>query len=378
MKSVIYAIVLVFIYILTHYKLLRLNTFYDISWSGHIFLLAPLLILSGMYYLGFLQMLPVLQRRNGSLLIFMFIVGFIILQLIIFNRGDQYLVAGLSAFIFFLVFQVAQKWPQDTLKIIEVTFTLMLMTSIFEVISHFARLEVFDYFKNDRFAPSTLSTVHPILGFRGRPSGFSGSVYATAAMLAGVTIYFFRERKFFRFSLGMLAQFLYATPSVFLVLLLFLFWGRLNIWRLILMLLICSLMLPILQYRLNETNELQHWLPTSEIGYSAKELFIGLIFGFGVHSPKIDPGEFRIISLIASWGVVVTTLLTYFYLRLCKLAGTLQQVKANNVYKNLLVVPLIMFACNWHYETLMTFPNSLIAVVIFAIIVAEYKKLNYA
>ena len=95
-----------------------------------------------------------------------------------------------------------------------------------------------------------------------------------------------------------------------------------------------------------------------------------------MHSVKVDVGEIRIISLFLSWGLLLSVLFVVLYLRVRKFAVLIYNVEFDVTHRNLLRVPVVVLLANWHYETLMTFPNSLIIASIFALILAQYYDGN--
>ena len=374
--DIVYHTITMFILLFLCFKLVRLNTIFELPWNLHLFLLTPILFVGVIFQAAITFKLEQFQSFRGSFVIISIASYLILFQLIIFNRGDQYFIAALSILAFFPLYYLAKLNSEKFLRSLELLMKLMIIISIFEVVAHFTGARFFDYFKDERFKPSTLATVHPLLGLRGRPTGFSGSVYATAALLGAFTVYFLYEKKYLFFSLGVISQVLYATPSVFIVIIAYIFLGRASLSRFIILIAVSLLLFPIFQYRLAETNPFITWLPTFETDYSPLELFVGAIFGFGVHSVKVDVGEIRIISLFLSWGLLLSVLFVVLYLRVRKFAVLIYNVEFDVTHRNLLRVPVVVLLANWHYETLMTFPNSLIIASIFALILAQYYDGN--
>ena len=199
-------------------------------------------------------------------------------------------------------------------SLLEQLMLLLSLSCILEVALHFTGTGLFDYFKDERFTPSTLSTVHPLLGLRGRPTGFSGSVYATSAMLAAFGTFYLNSKNYLRFSNSTFGTIIYATPSILIVFFGYIFISKVTIGRIVISIIVFLSIWPIVQYRLSETNELAVWLPSFVTEYSANEIFIGSFIGFGTHSPKIDTGEFRIffINFFMGCNCVFINLLDIF------------------------------------------------------------------
>jgi len=352
-----------------------LNTFIDLPWNLHIYILLPFIFIGVIFHFAHIANFKKIIKTKGIIVLIFFLLWFFLLQLMFFNRGDQYLFAALNFFLFYIFLYLLKGNQISVIKFFDYFLVLLALTCVLEVLLHFSQVGVFDYFKDERFNPSTLSTVHPLLSFRGRPTGFAGSVYATSAMLAGFGIYSLYQKKYVLHTIVLMALFLYATPSILIVYFGYLLISKISYQRLIILIVFICASYPILKYRLLETNELKLWLPTFATDYSAKEILIGSQIGFGVHSPKVNIGELRIFSLLVSWGAIPTLLITTVYLRARKFAKFLDKRNLNanyNEYKNILTIPLIVFLCNWHYETVMVFPNTLIISFVFYMIISRY------
>ena len=363
-------------YFWVNYKLFRLNTYIDLPWNLHVYIALPFVLTGLIIHLSLITKFSTIMKTRGTIALIFCLLWFVLLHLVIFNNGDQYLLAALNFFLFYPFYYFLRTKDTVTLvKFFDYLIFLLSLTCCLEVILFFSQSGIFDYFKDERFNPSTLSTVHPILSFRGRPTGFAGSVYATSAMLAGFGVYSLYQKKYFLHVVILIALFLYATPSILIVYIIYSFMAKFSYKKLLILLIFLGAIYPIIEYRLTETNELKYWLPTFETNYSPKEILIGSLIGFGVHSPKIDGGELRIFTLILSWGILPTIIIGVLYRRLLTYAKFLDKKNMtieNFKYVNILPIPFIVFLSNWHYETVMVFPNTTIIFFIFAIIIKNF------
>ena len=149
--DIVYHTITMFILLFLCFKLVRLNTIFELPWNLHLFLLTPILFVGVIFQAAITFKLEQFQSFRGSFVIISIASYLILFQLIIFNRGDQYFIAALSILAFFPLYYLAKLNSEKFLRSLELLMKLMIIISIFEVVAHFTGARFFDYFKDERF-----------------------------------------------------------------------------------------------------------------------------------------------------------------------------------------------------------------------------------
>lgn len=357
------------------YKLLRLFELSDLPFYGYLLPLGMLAIYGAVLSFGKLHELMNKGTLVGVFPLIILLQLLFPLQLFVFNRGDPYLVGVFCILCFFPLYLVSVKHTESTEQTIEAVFISILFITLFENISYIYSFSPFNYFKSASFSPSTISSYHPVLDIRGRLPGLSGSVFATSALIAGITLYFANVSKPFFVLLGLVCQFFLATMSTFLVFIVFYIFLIRGVYKIVFSTAAAFALFPVFTYKIGNNDTFQAWLPTLSTSYSSLEIWVGAAIGFGTQSPQIDFGEFRILSLLAAFGPLITLLLIGINVGAYRKLRLIGQFQIKKQYQGYLNLCLLIFACNWHYETFMIFPNIFIVTWLFALIFARTKSM---
>ena len=287
---------------------------------------------------------------------------------------------GISSLVFFLFFPFVKLFeklhPETFFKIFEKILLLLIFLILIDALNLFFKLEIFDYFliENLREDPNipTINSYHPILNLRGRGPGVSGTVYASAAIVASSAIYFFIIKSYLKMSLAVFTLFILNTGSPILPLFLLSFY-LIKKKNFIFSFIPLILILFIMEKFGASKGILSVWLPRFSFDGTEIQFVNSFLFGEGKHIPSVKFGELRGLALLFSFGffgLISLITIIFIYYKSLKLFF-FEKYYLN--YKGSFYFIIVLLLSSWHYPTFMVFPNIVFVIALIAFLSSRLR-----
>lgn len=365
------------------WRLIRNTDFLYQYWYFYVYVLLILILLTIHINLTFFVNLFHNFFKNNHIKNYQYIFLFIscLMVLFIYHTISNFSLDtfGIASLVFFLFFPFTKFFgklhPEIFFKIFEKILVLLIFLILLDTFNLFFDLNIFDYslIENLREDPNiaTINTHHSILNLRGRGPGVSGTVYASSALVAAASVYFFIIKSYWKIFLAGFTLFIQNTGSVILPLL-FISFFLINKKNFIFLFLICFIFILFIIEKLG-LKGVSIWLPKFVFHGTEFQFASSFLLGEGKHIPSVTFGEIRGLALIFSFGLFGSVLLiTIFFIYLKSLKLFFQDKHYLN-YKGSLYFIIILLLSSWHYPTFMVFPNIVFVIALIAFLSSRLR-----
>ena len=365
--------------IILSWKLFRLAYPSQLLWNIHNYTVIVFSIFS--IVLSFRHNLYLKRSRTAVLVTFFILLS--ISRLAFFPQADSFVIASLVFCLYFLMIGILMNSSIETgFRYFEILLILLLIYSAVDYFdANSGLINIFSYeipsFMQGVMNPlghqsQFLFTGSIADGFIIRSIGVAGTNYASSALVAATSIYFFILRKRWLFFFSFILLILWGVGSSLLVAILSILYikRRSNISLFFIILGIVSAYMIISSRGWDSDVYLN---VTNHFGWF--DFFIASILGEGKSISSIHT-EFRIVGLIFSlgfFGVLLVCIMILNYARYSKY----MRLSANyNHFNAGLGFMLVLFLSTFHYNTFFVFPNIFFFVMLLAFSTIGFMQLN--